>query len=282
MSHSQVRILSTPRQHLIPATFMPKSPNTSKTVPIFQSQPISWPQISTKSQIDISVVEPGQIIVLENFLTQSECASFVQFVDSLDLELTPAPKRGEATRVNQRASIQSESFAATLFEVLSPHLPPDFPSFQKHLTPSPRPVLCNPNIRLYKYTQGQYFGPHYDDSVAGPSIPVPVPVPIVPDQTQEVSQCTTISTDIGTSTRNKQTTKRKQAAKARQQHGPSSSTPKGIPTWSEWTILIYLTGQEDGITGGQTVFYVDEGIGKNRIRREVIPPLKRGSVLLHR
>lgn len=27
-----------------------------------------------------------------------------------------------------------------------------------------QPVTCNPNLRLYKYTQGQSFGRHFDDS----------------------------------------------------------------------------------------------------------------------
>lgn len=51
----------------------------------------------------------------------------------------------------------------------------------------------NSNIRLYKYTVGQYFGPHYDDSVR----------------------------DSRTGAK------------------------------SEWTLLIYLTGTEDGVKGGE-------------------------------
>lgn len=27
-----------------------------------------------------------------------------------------------------------------------------------------RPISCNPNLRLYKYTKGQWFGKHVDDS----------------------------------------------------------------------------------------------------------------------
>ncbi|KAF5386683.1 hypothetical protein D9615_001915 [Tricholomella constricta] len=48
---------------------------------------------------------------------------------------------------------------------------------------------------------------------------------------------------------------------------------------SEWTLLIYLTGAEDGVEGGETLFYKDER-GK---RQEVITaPLTRGTALLHR
>lgn len=30
--------------------------------------------------------------------------------------------------------------------------------------PKYQPVSCNPNLRLYKYTKGQWFGRHVDDS----------------------------------------------------------------------------------------------------------------------
>jgi len=67
---------------------------------------------------------------------------------------------------------------------------------------------------------------------------------------------------------------------------------------SEWTILIYLTGIEDGVEGGQvgphseifcqsslinkqfkTLFYKEE---KGKASETISPPLKRGSALLHR
>jgi len=36
----------------------------------------------------------------QNVLTPAECQSFVDFIDSQPLELTPPKKRGEADRVN--------------------------------------------------------------------------------------------------------------------------------------------------------------------------------------
>lgn len=56
-----------------------------------------------------------------------------------------------------------------------------------------KPHSLNTNIRLYKYTPGQHFGPHYDDSVR----------------------------DAMTGAK------------------------------SEWTLLLYLTGAEDGVKGGE-------------------------------
>lgn len=48
---------------------------------------------------------------------------------------------------------------------------------------------------------------------------------------------------------------------------------------SEWTLLIYLTGAEDGVEGGETIFYKEE---RGKPREVIAPPLKRGTALLHR
>lgn len=47
---------------------------------------------------------------------------------------------------------------------------------------------------------------------------------------------------------------------------------------SEWTLLIYLTGVEDGVKGGETVFYIEKG----KLRETIVAPLTRGTALLHR
>lgn len=96
----------------------------------------------------------------------------------------------------ERISITSVDFAQKLHITLAPHLP-EFPypvSVKKPASATARAVhSCNSNIRLYKYAAGQYFGPHYDDSVR----------------------------DAETGAK------------------------------SEWTLLIYLTGAQDGVEGGE-------------------------------
>ena len=137
--------------------------------------------------------------------------------------MTPPPKRGEATRVNrtypritvpicfifnnliryhspplktERLSIPSLAFAKALFDILGPQLPHFAAPFTTITEENPgRPTTAfNSNIRLYKYTEGQYFGCHYDDSVRDPAAP---------------------------------------------------------GAHSEWTLLIYLSGSEDGVVGGE-------------------------------
>lgn len=103
-------------------------------------------------------------------------------------------------------SIQSPEFADSLFTVLAPYLP-DFaypPSRvprsnkEEDATAAARPARgLNSNIRLYRYTQGQHFGQHYDDAVTDPL--------------------------------------------------------SGLR--SEWTLLIYLSGIEDGVVGGEVSRY---------------------------
>ncbi|KAG5732744.1 hypothetical protein E4T56_gene16733 [Termitomyces sp. T112] len=48
---------------------------------------------------------------------------------------------------------------------------------------------------------------------------------------------------------------------------------------SEWTLLIYLTGVEDGVEGGETLFYKDE---RGKPQEVITAPLTKGTALLHR
>ena len=57
-----------------------------------------------------------------------------------------------------------------------------------------------------------------------------------------------------------------------------SSTRDPVSGWtSYWTMLIYLSGKEDGVEGGETVFYEN---GKNG--KEIVVSIERGVALLHR
>lgn len=52
---------------------------------------------------------------------------------------------------------------------------------------------------------------------------------------------------------------------------------------SEWTLLFYLSGEEDGVKGGQTVFYRTHTIPKKKTEENtVVAPLLRGAALFHR
>ncbi|KAI0273563.1 hypothetical protein BC834DRAFT_966073 [Gloeopeniophorella convolvens] len=199
------------------------SAKAPQAVPVTPPKNIVFPQLSEKTYLRCHTLLEDQILLLDNLFTPAECKSFIEFVDNQPLELTPPKKRGEAERVNHRTSIPSAEFADRLWSVLRPHVPPfPYPASLKRPDASARPAhSLNSNIRLYKYTPSQHFGPHYDDSV---------------------------------------------------RDAKSGAV-------SEWTLLIYLTGAEDGVQGGETVFYTGN---KAKASDAVIAPLKRGTALLHR
>ncbi|KAK0210636.1 hypothetical protein DFS33DRAFT_1294426 [Desarmillaria ectypa] len=186
---------------------------------------IDLPNISPKRHLECRVLLENQILLVDNFLSAAECKAIAQFIDNLPLELTPPKRRGEAVRVNYRFSVTSPDFAQRLHELLVPHLPlfpPPAPDKRSGSALTARePHSFNSNIRFYKYTPSQHFGPHYDDSVR----------------------------DAITGAK------------------------------SEWTLLIYLSGVEDGVQGGETIFYKDE---KCRCDGTTVAPLNRGTALLHR
>ncbi|KAK0240254.1 hypothetical protein EDD85DRAFT_824869 [Armillaria nabsnona] len=189
------------------------------------SEGIDLPNISPKRHLECRVLLENQILLVDNFLSAPECKGIAQFIDNLPLELTPPKRRGEAVRVNYRFSVTSPDFAQRLHGLLVPHLPlfpPPAPDKRSGSALPPRePYSFNSNIRFYKYTPSQHFGPHYDDSVR----------------------------DAITGAK------------------------------SEWTLLIYLSGVEDGVQGGETIFYRDE---KCRRDETTVAPLNRGTALLHR
>lgn len=59
------------------------------------------------------------------------------------------------------------------------------------------------------------------------------------------------------------------------QHYDDEIIDPGSGLKSEWTLLIYLTGIEDGVQGGETAFRSKEG-------KEIVVHLNRGTALLHR
>ncbi|KAJ7940767.1 hypothetical protein B0H13DRAFT_1939830 [Mycena leptocephala] len=190
----------------------------SRTVAANTELPVVFPDISPKSELEchrrdrccyLFYSTTGALIHLlsQDIFSPAECKSFVKFIDSLPLELTPPKKRGEAERHNHRYSITSVDFAKRLQTVFAPHLPVFLPSKtgKGSVGPAREAHSFNSNIRVYKYTPNQHFGPHYDDDCRDPMT----------------------------------------GAK------------------SEWTLLLYLTGYEDGVEGGETLFYQS---GKARLR----------------
>ncbi|KAI1499988.1 hypothetical protein F5X99DRAFT_419508 [Biscogniauxia marginata] len=143
------------------------SPNTS--VVVATAQLPNWPPFRPAlpvTPLEFEAAIPGfddQITLLHNFWPKSLCRDYVAFLKGLPLTTTPGrPKRGEATRVNDRFQVSDPIFSQRLWletglkdVVLDESL--------KHLWGGDV-VGLNPNIRVYRYSKSQFFDCHYDDS----------------------------------------------------------------------------------------------------------------------
>lgn len=131
-----------------------------------------WPPLKPvlpASYLAIEETLKDQILVIPNLFASNLCKSYVSFLSTLPLVTTPGkPKRGEATRVNDRFQVHDPSFAAKLWKETA--LRDLVGSFEDQTVWGGQVVGLNSNIRVYRYRPGQFFDQHYDESnrVVGP------------------------------------------------------------------------------------------------------------------
>lgn len=131
-----------------------------------------WPPLSPLSDpIDLSldVLVADQIVTVSGLWTSSLCKKYVSFLAGLPLVTTPGtPKRGEAVRVNDRYQIQDPAFARRLWEetalkelVINGDIDGKaFSAAERSKLWGGDVVGLNPNIRVYRYSKGQFFDQH--------------------------------------------------------------------------------------------------------------------------
>ncbi|KAL3466649.1 hypothetical protein BJX64DRAFT_284212 [Aspergillus heterothallicus] len=149
----------------------------------------NWPPLRPlipSSDLLLDPILTDQIYLIRNFLTASLCKTYVSFLSSLPLITTPGkPKKGEAVRVNDRFQIQDATFADILWRetalkdlVTNPVTENEQPLPLKEIWGG-EPLGLNANIRIYRYSPGQFFAQHYDDSnilsFSSSSLPSPTP-----------------------------------------------------------------------------------------------------------
>ncbi|POY71955.1 hypothetical protein BMF94_4964 [Rhodotorula taiwanensis] len=181
--------------------------------------PIAWPALARANHA-LTLVAPG-IAVIDDFFPKPTRKTWLSFLtaSTSPIKLNPptAPKRGEAERTNERMSLHEPALAGRLWNDTG--LREACASLEGRN--GRRAVGLNPNMRLYRYPAGSFFGPHYDDD--------------------------NIVDGLG---------------------------------MTEWTLLIYLTGREDGVVGGETAFYPTPSRKGNG--PAIVPELRAGRALLHR
>ncbi|KAJ5577061.1 Prolyl 4-hydroxylase alpha subunit [Penicillium sp. DV-2018c] len=164
---------------------------TSKTPQQNQKPPSTspnWPPLRPllpTTDLTLTPLLPSQIYLIRNFLPSTLCKTYASFLASLLLTTTPGtPKKDEALRVNDRFQIDDARFAEMLWSTTAlKHLVttlgeyeynPDEDAEDGGIPPAVterarqlwggEPLGLNPNIRIYRYSKGQFFGQHYDDA----------------------------------------------------------------------------------------------------------------------
>lgn len=219
---------------------------------------------------------PGLLSVLE----AQSCLDYAEFL-SFQPSTSRGPAYGEAFRDNGRVSIHDPAIAAALWHDtgLAGLLGTKLRMGGK------RPLGCNPNIRFYRYTAGQRFGRHVDDSVElGPGqctgYTLLVYLSGMPTTRPAIHSPTRLTIDSASSSPvsepGQQAPRKKR--QPRGAAGISSKRPSGSgagQVQDEVMPLPVCALAEQELVGGETVFYG----GRGQVLARVAP--EPGLALLH-
>lgn len=144
-----------------------------------QQQP-NWPPLRPlipSTSLTLDPLVPDQIYLIRNFFPSTLCKTYTSFLASLPLTTTPGkPKKGDAVRVNDRFQIQDEGFAEGLWSgtalkemVMNAGGGDEYEEEESKEEETTRdvkdiwggePIGLNGNIRIYRYSKGQFFDKH--------------------------------------------------------------------------------------------------------------------------
>ncbi|KAG0555833.1 hypothetical protein KC19_11G006700 [Ceratodon purpureus] len=121
----------------------------------------AWPAVAPKPALRRELLHSTHLFTVPEFLSDKECEAFIRSAEARGLEHqgSGGPAKGEAFRDNERLSDYNVELADMLWQAGLREL------FDGVVVGRKVAVGLNPNIRLYRYGQGQRFGPHYDESV---------------------------------------------------------------------------------------------------------------------
>ncbi|KAK5114608.1 hypothetical protein LTR85_010185 [Meristemomyces frigidus] len=224
------------------------------------SWPVLHPLIPT-SDLQLVPLLQDHILTIPRFWTASLCKTYVTFLSALPLVTTPGkPKKGDAVRVNDRYQIDDPAFAERLWSGTAlKQLVEGAVVGAEAMTEDAKRALwggevlgLNRNIRIYRYSKGQFFDQHctYHHS---------------PLQSHLLSADTVGKDDDANNVK-----------------FPSAIAPSAIAAKTTWTLLLYLTSPATGCKGGETVFYLDPPSKREAAPPPVIAELEVGMALLHR
>ena len=129
------------------------------------------PFVSELSMKSAVLLQTPLIASIGGFLTPEECMAWIDYGEKRGFsELDAARTAGYALRRNGRIALDDADVAAAIFARVKAFVPREIlirtsSDGPLRVRQSVRPVGCAPNLRLYRYTVGQAFGKHVDDSV---------------------------------------------------------------------------------------------------------------------
>lgn len=175
----------------------PKPKKSDPRPPAHQARPTTtnptpnWPPLRPllpAADLHLVPLVRDQIYLIRNFLPASLCKNYTSFLSSLPLTTTPGrPKKDEAVRVNDRFQVEDARLAETLWggtalrELVMERFDEDESSYEDgdgdedqerieqdeqakahkiRETWGGQPLGLNPNIRIYRYSKGQFFAQH--------------------------------------------------------------------------------------------------------------------------
>ncbi|KAG7533866.1 Oxoglutarate/iron-dependent dioxygenase [Arabidopsis thaliana x Arabidopsis arenosa] len=117
-------------------------------------------QTQIESQCLLSYLKNHDLFTVENCLSSDESKGFVKIAESIGFthQGSRGPAYGEAFRDNHRISVNDPVLADTIWQSGLSDLFTDIKIRRKVA------VGLNPNIRFYRYSAGQHFGRHIDES----------------------------------------------------------------------------------------------------------------------
>ncbi|KAL8519423.1 hypothetical protein ACS0TY_010383 [Phlomoides rotata] len=119
-----------------------------------------WPSIKPKSDLHITRLKDDDLITFRNYLTSAESKAFIDAAETIGFthQGSLGPTWGEAYRDNDRISVDDPVLAEAIWDAGLNKFFSDFKIRGKVA------VGLNPNLRFYRYSPGQRFGRHIDES----------------------------------------------------------------------------------------------------------------------
>jgi len=111
----------------------------------------------------VRAVVPQEIFFVDDALPSPTCRAIIEHIErghGFVRTTSRGPRHGEAWRVNGRFQADDEAFARALWRSARVA-----DAFREHGAEIEDPVGLNPNIRVYRYVEGEHFGAHVDERV---------------------------------------------------------------------------------------------------------------------